>query len=77
MPETFKQLLKAHEDSDSRSFSMIGETLEKIKDNHLAHMEQDSASMKVEIEWIKKILWIFLVPVTGGFVGILYQIVIA
>lgn len=42
-----------HEEHDDNRFTALDGKLEKILNNHLAHMEPDLASMKADMVWVK------------------------
>lgn len=72
--DAISESFKEHAKQDEKGFDGIHETLTVMKENHLAHIEKATAKQATDIEWLKKIMWLFLVPIVGGFVGIVYQI---
>ena len=66
---------KDHTKADKEGFDAIHQTLTVMKENHLAHIQTDMAKQSTDIDWIKKILWAFLGPLIGGFIGMIYLII--
>jgi len=66
MSEDLKAALKSHMESDMKLFEKLGESLDKIKDNHLYHIEKDSAMMQADIDWLKKFFFIVATSSTGS-----------
>lgn len=58
--EELKRRLEEHMERDEKSFDSISESISTIKDNHLAHIEPDVATIKANLAWIMGI---------GGAVG--------
>jgi len=82
MSDQLEQALKEHAMADDKRFekaeerdAAIHRTLDLIKENHLAHIERAQAKTTADIDWIKKILWLFLVPTVGGFIGEVIQLI--
>lgn len=61
-------------ENDEKIFEHIKEALDKIKDNHLFHIEKDSAAAQADINWIKNLLWLFAVPIASGFIEQIYRL---
>lgn len=75
MSEDLKIALKEHMAADQMLFEKVSDTLQNIKENHLAHMQASSAATQADISWIKKILWLVLVPVATSFVEQIYKLI--
>ena len=80
--DSLSRRLEEHMDSDEKALGRIEEQLRRFEDNHLAHIEPNIASLQVDIasirsdvNWLMKIVLALIVPVIGGFVGIIYQVI--
>lgn len=74
--------MRSHEIEDERRFGTIETALNLIKDNHLAHIEKDMGRMsekqaetRTDMKWVIRLLLAMLIPMIGGFVGLVYQLV--
>ncbi len=82
MEEDVKNAIDTHMKDDERRFNEITHMLLIMKDNHLAHIETDLASLKIHQaisgerdKWLVRLLMGLILPVIGGFVGIIYQVI--
>ena len=80
--DNLKENFNDHRGEDRRDFGEIRGILKDMKENHLAHLQNDSAVLREEtarqtadIDWMKRILWLFLVPIMGGFIAQIYSII--
>ena len=62
--QDFDRRLDEHMTSDEKLFSRIADDLEKIKDNHLAHIQAavelvqlDVAKTKNDMSWVKRLVF--------------------
>lgn len=81
MPNKFETLLKEHTDQEEKKFDSINNTLEKIKDNHLAHIEKSMADMssshtemKTNLSWLLKFFWLIMASSIGGLITSLFTL---
>lgn len=78
MIELLEQRLLAHMAQDEKIYGKIAEDIEKIRDNHLAHiqgsmhaMEQDLVLVTNDVSWLKKWFWLIVTASLGSlFTGI-------
>ena len=73
MTEELKQTLRVHMEADQRLFEQIVGTLtqiqvgqDKIKDNHLFHLEKDMATVTTNVEWLMKNHWLVVAAAIGA-----------
>ena len=72
MSEDLKRALDDHIESDKQIFDMIEKKLEKILDNHLFHLEKDSATTTTNVEWLMKTYWLVAgASIAGLITGVL------
>ena len=71
----FEQRLSEHMERDEKQFDKIADSLDEIKSNHLAHLQEAATKSASDITWIKSGL--YLVGATGlaTFLGMLYRLV--
>ena len=70
------QFLEKHMREDERVFAHIDETITKIKDNHLAHIQEsmselrtDLVELKIDTMWLKKFFWVIATASIGSLVS--------
>ena len=68
MSEDVKKALQEHIESDQRLFEVITQKLEKILDNHLFHLEKDSATTTANVDWLMKTYWLVAGASIGGLI---------
>lgn len=54
--------LKEHIKKDETMFQHISEALDKIKDNHLAHIQMSISSLEANVGWLK---WGIMMLIAG------------
>lgn len=54
-----------HEKLDAVRFGKIEETLDKIQNNHLAHIQTDMALVKNDLRWIRNISYVIITFILG------------
>lgn len=76
MNDKLHDQLKIHMEHDTQTFAnvstqiaKISEGIEKIKDNHLAHIEVSIASIETDVRWLK---WGIMLLV-GGIVTVYFK----
>ncbi len=73
MPRDMQELsdaLDEHEKKDEFFHGTVRDSLDVIKNNHLAHIQASMATMESDIAWITKSYWL----VAGALVGILAKL---
>ena len=65
-----------HDFKDIKEISNdIKESLSHIETNHLAHIEPDIATLKSDMDWVKKIVTASMVSGIGALMAALFQII--
>jgi len=72
--ETISQQLREHTQEDRHEFAKIHDVLSVIKENHLAHIQADMATLKADTKWQTWLLRLAVAGVLAGFIERLYQI---
>lgn len=82
MPNKFETLLKEHTDNEEKKFESINSNLEKIKDNHLAHIEKSMANldlsnteMKTNLAWLLKFFWLIMGSSVGALITSVFNLI--
>ena len=82
MPSKFEQQLKEHTLEEEKKFDDICNTLEKIKDNHLAHIEKNitdinltHTEMKTDLAWLLKFFWLIMGSSIGALVTSVFNLI--
>ena len=65
--------LEAHMLADEKMLSYLSDAIDKIKDNHLAHIQEAMGDMKVnmgaiskDVDWLKRFFWIIATASVGS-----------
>ena len=66
---TIEERINNHIEQDDARFDSIAGTLEKITDNHLAHIEPNIAGIKSDIAWLKSGVMLMI----GGIVAVFFK----
>ena len=63
--------LDLHIKNDCQRFDKIEAILDKIQNNHLAHLQMDITATKVHLEWLKKaVFWLVGLIVSSGVINL-------
>lgn len=73
--EDLQRVLEQHLELEDRHYTEVKTAIESIKNNHLAHIEPNIASIKTDVDWLKKIVSGALLASISSFIGILYQLI--
>lgn len=52
----------------------IEASIEKIKENHLAHIETDLAKLQTDVGWLLKYHWVIATASVGGLIAGLFNL---
>lgn len=62
-------------------FSQIQSDIDDIRRNHLAHIEPDIATLKVDmatvrtnVDWLMKFQWVIITAIVGGIISLLIKL---
>lgn len=82
MPSKFEQQLKKHTIQEEKKFDCINNTLETIKNNHLAHIEKNitdinlnNKEMKTDLAWLLKFFWLIMGSSIGALVTSVFNLI--
>lgn len=82
MPNKYETLLKEHTEQEEKKFEQITTILDKIKDNHLAHMEKNMSEMnssytemKTNLSWLLKFFWLIMASSVGALVTSVFNLI--
>ena len=54
----------------------VEQTVNEIKDNHLAHIQTDITKVKTDIDWLKRFFWLVATASIGGLIAALLNLLI-
>ena len=66
--------LKSHIVEEEKKVNTIHEDIKNIKENHLAHIQVDMATVRANQEWLMKFFWIIATSAIGGLVVGLFNL---
>lgn len=54
----------------------VEKTVVEIKDNHLAHIQNDLTKVSTDVDWLKRFFWIIATASIGGLVAAIINLLI-
>ena len=54
----------------------VEQTVNEIKDNHLAHIQTDLSKVSTDVDWLKRFFWIIATASVGGLITAIINILI-
>ena len=76
--EEFEKRFIDHMDRDDQMFDHISASIDKIRDNHLAHIQEsmgrlqiDSSSLTSDVAWLKKFFWVIATASMGSLITVI------
>lgn len=77
-----KQAFQEHTKEDGKNFDRVSseqkrltDALEKIRDNHLAHIQADVAGLKADNVWVKRFIFTAAASLIGLFIEQLWKLI--
>lgn len=66
--------LKSHIVEEEKKINTIHDDIKDIKENHLAHIQVDMATVRANQEWLMKTYWVITTAAIGGLVVGLFNL---
>lgn len=66
--------LKLHIVEEEKKVNTIHDEIKNIKENHLAHIQVDMATVRANQEWLMKTYWVITTAAIGGLVVGLFNL---